>query len=67
MKKFIENIVDWFVYFFFVFCVLIPCFPNDVWMPHISLTLVISFGLGMGNRILRELDEIKNKINKKDE
>lgn len=67
MKRFKENMGDWLTYFAFVFFVLIPFFPNDVWWPHISLALIISFGFGMGNRILRDIDEIKEKLDKKDE
>jgi hypothetical protein len=60
MEKLKENLLDLTIYFIGTFLLLIPFFKG-VWDKHICLSVLVSFGFGMGNRIIRELYDLKIK------
>lgn len=59
------NLIDWLVYFIIIAILLYPFFTANI-LKLISVSLLISFFAGMGNRIIRELNFIKENLQNSD-
>jgi len=63
-NEFIQNMLAWSIYFVITMILLYPVFTDEIWM-HISISTIISFVLGMFNKIIQLLICIDNKIDPK--
>lgn len=63
--SFVDNMIDWAVYLGFALLFLSPFFSFNTLhgaMQLVGLSLIVSFGLGMINRLIRELVFIKELL-----
>lgn len=51
--------VDWGIYILFLGILLIPFYTKLEFWEYVSATLVLSFFAGMGNRIIRDVHDLR--------
>jgi hypothetical protein len=58
-EKFKENLFDWGFYMLLIGILLMPFFSSLGFLKFLSATLTLSFFASMGNRIIRDVNDLK--------